>query len=195
MEDIFKIKLSDLKKHNLNLQEYLTLRYLYHKKHGDWEILIESFGPVSSIFINSLESKGYIKICKDIDDCSKVGELFELREKANQLFEETTDYFLKWLTMFPIKTPSGRYLSTTSDDTILGKKLRKKWKALFKNNTLMMQHVIDVLEAEMEWRRKNGKFEFMHNIETWLNQGDFEKYEYLLSDKKDKINKIRRDYE
>lgn len=195
MEDIFKIKLSDLKENKLNLQEYLTLRYLYHKKHGDWELLIESFGPISSIFMNSLESKGFIKICKDVGDCSNASEFFELREKANVLFEETTDYFLTWLGTFPIKTPSGRYLSTSSDDTIMGKKLRKKWKALFKNNSLQMAHAIEVLEAEMDWRRRNGKFEFMHNAETWLNQGDFEKYEYLLSDKKTEINKARRDYE
>lgn len=195
MNTTFKLDLNEIKKQNLNVQEYMTLRYLYHRKKDDWDELLQLFGPVSSMIMNSLQSKGFIKICNDAADCTKMGDVYELRVKSLDLFEGNVDYFLKWLIRFPIKTPSGRYLSTKGEDTIMGKKLRKKWNSLFKNDTLAMSKAIDVLDAEMEWRRKNGKFEFMHNAETWLNQGDFEKYEYLLQDKEKQFNKLREDFE
>jgi len=34
-------------------------------------------------------------------------------------------------------------------------------------------------------RRKSGSMEYIHNMETWLNQGDYDNYAYLLDEKKD----------
>ena len=163
-----------LKELGIDIFEYVALYLIY-----------EGRQDIDSKFLKSLEDKGFVKSDDKI----------YLRDKARLIFEQEKDYFCTWLASFPIKTPSNRYLSPVNPDTIMGQKLRKKWNSLFKNNAVAAQKAIEVLEAEMEWRRKTGKFEFMHNAETWLNQGDFEKYEYLLKDKKDIQSKIRQDYE
>lgn len=153
----------------------------------EYAILLSVYlGESTNISFSNLEKKGFIK---------QVDGKVELRENARVLFEQKKDYFHTWLATFPIKTPSKRYLSPVDPDTIMGQKLRKKWNSLFKNNANAAQHAIKVLEAEMEWRRKTGKFEYMHNAETWLNQGDFEKYAYLVEDKQESLSKIREDYE
>lgn len=185
------IDIEQIKKHNLSIIDYVHLKFFYHSKNGTETEYVENFGYVDSADLSGYGMTGWIKIIQNDDGSVD----FELRDKLRNLFEGKKDLFLTFLSNFPIKTPSGRYLGTKDENTIKGKKLRKKWNSLFKNNSLAAEKAIKVLDAEMEWRRKTGKFEFMHNAETWLNQGDFENYEYLLSDRKEIKTKIRSDYE
>ena len=32
-------------------------------------------------------------------------------------------------------------------------------------------------------RKNSNELQFMHNMETWLNQADYDKYSYLLDEK------------
>lgn len=179
-----KIDFELLIEKGLNINEYLDLKWLYDFKINNECKFLKLYNL--HLDLQHYESLQYIKIIENE---------YELRNKIRNLFEGNKDLFLTFLTRFPIKTPSGRYLSTKNEDTIKGKELRKKWNKLFKNNFIAAQKAIDVLDAEMEWRRKNGKFEFMHNAITWLNQGDFQNYEYLLREKKQINTKLREDYE
>ena len=182
----------DIKKINgisgLNLRLYLGLYYLYCLKLNPKlnHEFIQAHGPVDLADAKLLESLKYIKLINK--------DSFELREPARILFEGKKDLFYTWLLGFPIKTPSGRYLSPKGEETIKGKKLRAKWKKLFGNDTLIQQRVIDILAAELKWRKDSGKIEFMHNAETWLNQGDWEIYEDLLKEDETKINRQREDF-
>lgn len=184
------INIEDVVKLGLFINEYLDLKYLYCLKKSTEPEFTDNYQEPDIIHY---ENKGYIKL--DENSESEFQNKYELRDKIRNLFEGERDLFLTFLSTFPIKTPSGRYLGTQNENTIKGKNLRKKWNKLFKDDVLSAQKAIDVLEAEMEWRRKTGKFEFMHNAETWLHQGDFQNYEYLLNDKKSIKTKIRGDYE
>lgn len=188
--DIVSINVQDVKKNQLTIQEYMTLMYIYQRKIKEYEEFISCFGSLFQTILNSLESKGFIKLIK----AATFEESVHIRDKTKDLFEGEKDLFYEWLGKFPIKTPSGRYLSPKSETTIAGVKLRKKWDKLFKNKASMARKAINVLEAEMEWRRKQGKFEFMHNAETWLNQGDFEKYEDLLTARRKEKDKLYDNY-
>lgn len=176
MESI-TINIAKLKEFKLNAQEYLTLLFLYVNKTKDKEYqdFVKSFGIVSINQMKRLEQANFIKIPDHIKP-----ENYELREATMELFEGVKDLFITWILTFPVKTPSGRYLSPLGEDTVMAMKLKSKWKSRFGTDTILMQKVIDILQAEVNWRKKNGSMEYIHNAETWLNQGDWEKYEYLL---------------
>ena len=93
--------------------------------------------------------------------------------------------FYKFLSTFPIKTPKGRYLSPAGTEGVLVNNLKKKWNKIFKNKPLYEEKAINVLEAELSWRKKTNGLEYIHAAEAWLNGGDYEKYEYLLEDSKE----------
>ena len=172
------LNINAIVKAGLTIKTFLDLKYLYHKIKGGEELFVLNYGKLLFDDLYSYQKKGYIKIKHEDTNVE-----FELRNKLCDLFEGEKDYFYTFVVTFPIKTPSGRYLSVKKHDTIAGKELRKKWDKRFKNDAVAARKAIEVLEAEMAWRRKTGKFEFMHNAETWLNQCDFEKYEYLLDEK------------
>lgn len=137
----------------------------------------------------ALEQKGYIKIMSD-GIC--------IRHKLNKLFPsgedpEDIDLFEQWIDHYPTKvtkkTGGTRALSPATTDTILGKKLRKKWNSLFKKDIVLQQKVVDVLEAEVNDKKRSGDLEYMVNAERWLNGGFWELNEHLLENKiEDKYN-------
>ena len=116
-----------------------------------------------------------------------------LRGKGKSLFHVKRDIFLEWLGAYPIKvykTGGGtRALSPANDNTILGKKLRKKWEMSF-NDPNDEDKALRVLKAEVEMRRKSNDLEFMVEATRWLNQGFYQKYEYLLEESTDSSNGI-----
>ena len=192
--DTIKIHLEELKKTDLNVQEYITLTYIYHRKEKEYSNFVEMFGPLSSMHIKSLVSKGYLKqLTTDVKGKS-FDEIFSYRNKMIDLFEGEKDYFIEWFGKFPAKTPTGRHLSSLDPDTVMGKDCRKKWNRIFKNDARSARKAIQVLEAEMKWRRLTNKMEFMHNAKTWLNQGDYENYAHLLETDKTEVKRKFEDF-
>lgn len=150
---------------NLTLSEYVYLNSL-HKEENDSKI----FKIIDKIEEDDLQARGFIKITP---------EGIILRNKSIRLFEGT-DLFLKFLNTFPIKSPSGRYLSPLGNSGILASKVEKKWNSLFKGKPHLQKKAIEVLEAELSWRKDTGQMNFINQIDTWLNQANYEKYAYLL---------------
>jgi hypothetical protein len=187
------IKIDELKSEGLTVLQYLTLYVLYNAYNKNDMEFVYNFGQIPSILLDWAVKERYIRLVPEEEKKEKGN--YELRDKIRDLFEGNKDLFLEFLSRFPIKTPSGRYLGTKDENTVKGKELRKKWKKLFKDDAMKMKKALKVLDAEMEWRRKTGKFEFMHNALTWLNQGDYENYEHLLIDKVKTKNKTRSNYE
>ena len=180
------IDINEIAKYKLSIQVYLDLKYLYFNKIPGEELFVTHYGRVEPFKMYRYEALGFIKV---------IGNDYQLRNSMRDLFEGEKDLFLKWFSMFPLKTPTGRYLRPKDDDTIKGKTLRKKWNKHFRNNTIGAKKAIAVLEAEMSMRRQTGKFEYMHAAEAWLNGGDYEIYSDLLEEKEQRSTKRREDYE
>lgn len=152
-------------KNNITLSEYVYLKSLYDNENDP-----KIYQIIDKVEDDSLQSRGYVKV---------TSEGVVLRQKAINLFEGES-LFLKFLNTFPIKTPSGRYLSPLRHTGIAVKSIEKKWNKLFGKDPNLQAKVIKVLEAELNWRRTTGQMEFINQIDAWLNQGNFEKFEYLL---------------
>jgi hypothetical protein len=163
------------------------------------EITISDFFFMSSLHGNSyeenkamigyvnheeLQTKGFIKILGE--------DYFILREKGRALFIDTKNNFYRFLNAFPIKTPSGRYLSPKNLEGVAVNKIKDRFNRLFKNNVFHEDLAIRVLEAEVAWRKKTGQMEFMNACEAWLNMANYEKFEYLLEESENESK--REDY-
>lgn len=115
---------------------------------------------------------------------------FELREPAYALFETTDEekYWVEFWSAFPMKVPKrgggSRPLRASSLDAKDSQVCRKKYLTIIKGKPHLHEHIIKVLNAEVEMKRPIGDLQFMNAMEPWLNQRMWEKYEYLLEDKK-----------
>tara|TARA_R110002124_G_scaffold277751_1_gene449375 strand:- start:62 stop:613 length:552 start_codon:yes stop_codon:yes gene_type:complete len=163
------LPIDDIVKNDLSINEYLILYSIANNN------ALSGIIDSDVVALVNLEKKGFIKISN--------GELF-LRDKASVFFAEANDLFIKWLETYPVmvkKTHGGkRALSPANADTILGKKLSKKWKAVFKKDTDAQKQAIRVLELEVIEKTKSGDLEYMVEAARWLNEGYHEKYSYLL---------------
>lgn len=135
--------------------------------------------------LNYLEKEELIKITD-----SNTGE-FELRAKGEKLFsiDDADKAWYEFVSTFPFKVPSRnggtRPLRASDPDAISNKKAKEKYKRMIKNNPGLHSFILQVLKAEIEHRRNTISLQFMHNIDTWLNQRDWEKYSYLLEKEND----------
>lgn len=157
----------------LSIGEYY---YLYLKSVGK-PTSLEDVLVYGEINFEELQKEGFIKIMPDDSTI--------LRGKALDLFEDKRNNFFRFVETFPVKSPSGRYLSPAKLEGVAIDKLRKQWKKLFKDQRNAEDHVIRVLEAEIAYRKKKGNMDFMQACEAWLNGANYEKYEYLLEDAQD----------
>jgi hypothetical protein len=167
--DSITIPVDDIVKNKISINEYLIL---YNIANG---FVITGILETSVEALSGLESKGFIKISED--------SVF-LRDKASVFFAMNDDLFVKWLRTYPTsvkkKFGGNRALSPADEDTILGKKLRKKWEYIFKKDTKKQQMAIRVLELEVKDKTKSGDLEYMVEASRWLNEGYHEKYSYLI---------------
>lgn len=157
----------------LYVEEYLFLRNLVLT---GLDKIIQIEDVIRPINLQRLESLRFIKLSSD----NKI----LLRQSTVDMFNVDENLADKFIGLFPIKTPNGRALSPLRAG---GKKyddIVKKFNKIFKNKS-HAERAILVLEAEKAWRIKTDGLEFMHNIETWLNQADYENYEHLLEEDPD----------
>ena len=170
MDDI-KLPMDTIIKNGLTISEYLVLYDIVH------QYVITDYITDIIPSVLSLEVKGFIKL--------QGSEVF-LRDKTNQLFNPEEDYFTKWLKEYPtmVKKRYGgkRALSPASEDTILGKRLRKKWAMIFKKDIKAQEKAVMVLTLMVKDKRKSGDLEFMVEAARWLNEGFHEKYAFLVDD-------------
>ena len=167
--DNITIPVDDIVKNKISINEYLIL---YNIANG---FVITGILENSLQALTGLENKGFIKIQKDG---------VYLRDKASVFFALNDDLFIKWLRAYPtsVKKRHGgnRALSPADPDTILGKKLRKKWEMIFKKDVQKQNMAIRVLELEVKDKTKSGDLEYMVEATRWLNEGYHEKYSYLI---------------
>lgn len=167
-----QLNIDVLKKNNLTVSEYLYLRNLYVTgldKISDLHSIIDRFS------MDRLEAKGFIKISEE--------DGIVLRRRGRDLFDPES-IMDKFIVLFPTKTPiKKRYLSPTRLEGVAYNKIKTQWNRIFKNDQAKAQKAYDVLEAEIRMRQQTPDgLEFMNAIEVWLNQANYEKYEYLLDE-------------
>jgi hypothetical protein len=177
------INIDVLEEQQLSISEYVYLKALYDKrKPKDMKRIVSCIDRIEE---DALQMKGFIKITPNQE--------VVLRQKGASLFDSAS-LFTRFLVMFPVKTPSGRYLSPRGYETVMGRKLEDKWNKRFLNKPDKERRALEVLDAELKWRRENNKMEFMHNAETWINQGDYEKFEYLLDEQQEAEEHLYNDF-
>tara|TARA_R110002049_G_scaffold25856_2_gene90401 strand:+ start:1022 stop:1573 length:552 start_codon:yes stop_codon:yes gene_type:complete len=181
--DNITIPVDNIIKNGLSINEYLIL---YNTSNNN------SISGLIDAGVNalvSLESKGFIKL--------KDGEIY-LRNKSSLFFEIDDSLFLKWLNAYPttVKRKYGgkRALSPANLDTILGKKLKKKWISVFKKDIESQKKAIKVLELQVKEDTKSGNLEYFVEASRWLNEGYHEKYSYLLDEEKASSQYENEDY-
>lgn len=122
--------------------------------------------------LDILEKEGLVTI----DDSE--GNL-EATEALVELFE-SNDAFDTFYNLYPHIVTSvvgeKRILRSATTDTILGKKIRKKWDRITKGNPKIESEIISGLNKEIIDRTNSGNLFYMQLIETWLNNGTWEKY-------------------
>lgn len=165
----FHCNLEDLEAVGLTFTEYLVLFGIYN-------MVVYRNIDINEKVYDSLVKKDYIyKEDKD----------WKLSDKGFDFFAPKDLLFEKFIETFPTRVVdpiSGavRVLSPAGSNTIAGNKFRKKWDSLTKGNAQLQEHIIKCLEAEIRIRKNAGNLQFMRNIETWLNNGTWEDYEYAI---------------
>ena len=182
LEDI-TLPIGSIVENGLSINEYLLLYNIANNN------IISGLIDSSLESLINLEKKGFIKI---------IESTIHLREKASLFFVVNDDLFSLWLKTYPtsVKKRYGgqRALSPASTDTILGKRLKKKWESIFKKNIKKQEEAIKVLELEVKDKTKSGDLEFMVEAARWLNEGYHEKYSYLLDEEKASSQYENEDY-
>jgi len=181
--DNITIPIDDIVKNELSINEYLLL---YNVNNGY---------PISGLLDNSLSSlislerKGFIKLSDN--------EIF-LRDKSTVFFTDDENYFVNWIETYPtmVKKKYGgkRALSPASSETILGKRLEKKWIQIFKKDVEKQKKAVKVLELQVKDMTKSGDLEFMVEAYRWLNEGYHEKYSYLVDEESPQNHYENEDY-
>lgn len=164
MENIF-IDQREIKALGLNLNEYLSLMYI----NGviDYKCTTND--------LNRLVELGYIV---------RLGDNYILSPKSINYFQ-SSELFREFYNVFPHTVPDkvgdSRPLRTLNEVSQAGLITKGIWKKKVRGNINLQNHIIDVLKAEIDWRNNTGSLPYMNNIDTWLRQHNWEKYEYLLN--------------
>jgi len=114
------------------------------------------------------------------DYITQEGDDVLITSKGKEVFEPKKDLFTEFFTLFPHKVPDGRggfrVLGTSNPDTIFGNKMYKKWTILTKGDVELQKSIIEALKYELNYKKKTGSLTYMQNMDTWFNQGTWEKY-------------------
>lgn len=160
------IDLTEIKRLKLTLNEYLTLLSIKNILEYD----------ATEKDINGLIEKDYAKRLSN-------GQIIPSPKAVN--YFESTEGFIEFYTSFPHKVPGKfgeerplRNVSVESNGALVTKGIFKK---KTRGNQILQRHITDVLRAEVTWRENNNTLQYMNNIDTWLRQHNYEKYEYLLN--------------
>lgn len=164
------IDIENVRSLGLSVEEFLFLRNLVVPSE---QRIVNIEHVIRPINLDKLEQGMFIK---------KTPEGVIIRQKTKDLFQNPDSLADTFIGLFPIKTPKGRPLSPLRKGGKNYDDIVKKFKKHFTNQK-DAQHAIKVLEAELEWRRKTDNLEYMNAIDAWLNQRNYEKFEYLLEDK------------
>lgn len=168
------INILELTKHKLNLNEYLTLLKFQH----DAENKSFPFIPDENSILKLLERQ---MIIWDINE-----KRYVLRPEGIKVFKSDDDLFDEFYRIFPHKVPTEfgfRPVSTTDPEGVSAKVTRGIWERVIKNKPYLPEKIIANLKRELVHRQAENSLGYLQNIDTWLRQATWEKWEDIPNKK------------
>ena len=179
----------EIRKYKLNLNEYLTLMKLQHT--GEDKSFPYDPDPryfprlIADEFIEILSAE---MVGQEMVYTYKLGPAGIKVFKGDDLFEE-------FYSTFPYKVPVGntgfRPVSTQDVNGVSAKVTRGIWDRVTKNKPYLQRQIIDNLKKELEYRKNDGSLAYLQNIDTWLRQATWEKWDSIPDKKSSSNNYIK----
>jgi len=161
-----------LKAYEISADDYL---YLYIIQRNGYEYLQTlTLNPD----IDTMIDKGYLELSEDIHI---VTDAFKLLATNNYdvMFAELID-------TYPMKVQSPtrgvRILHAKDPNAKANDKAKRKYKKIIKTNKNTHDHIIKCLKIQLDVDKDN--LGYMQNLETWLNNHTWEKYEDISYENK-----------
>ena len=125
--------------------------------------------------LEELERKGYIKIGETVDT-------HVIRQEFIDLFVSNFEsMFAELLGTYPMKVNSSsrgiRVLHAKDPDAMANKKAKNRYKKIVDNKLYKHKYIMKCLDKQLAIERNN--LEYLQNLETWINNHTWEKYENL----------------
>ena len=122
-----------------------------------------------------LEKNGYIKIGETPDN-------HVIRQEFLDLFVSNFDsMFAELVSTYPMKVNSSsrgvRVLHANNPDAMANKKAKNRYKKIVNNKLYKHKYIMKCLDKQLAIERNN--LEYLQNLETWINNHTWEKYENL----------------
>jgi len=162
----------------------------------DFDVLKETkMSPDDFIFLYIIYRKGFNYLQQlnlkpnveqlQLDGYIKLGEAPEnhvIRQNFIDLFISDFDQmFAELVSTYPMKVNSPgrgiRILHAKDPDAKANDKCRNRYKKIINNKPYKHKHIIKCLETQLKVERDN--LGFLQNLETWINNHTWEKYENL----------------
>jgi len=176
------LNIIEIRKLKLNLNEYLTLMKFQHEANG------ESFPFVP-------DDRYYERLLKDEfivpKEDSPLG--YGLGPAGIKVFKGD-DLFEEFYAAFPAKVPTEmgfRPVSTGDPTGVSAAATRAIWDRVTKNKPYLQRLIIDNLKRELDHRKADGSLAYLQNIDTWLRQATWEKWNDIPDKKSAGSNYIK----
>jgi hypothetical protein len=185
-----EIDVKYLTEHLVSCEEFCILQLLYFKQETLFNDYIQKVeNTYITEVVDDLMDKGYIITKPDLIDLNRIETLILDRSKCAKLFGESDEdtAFYTFFSTYPQKVQSrGGYrpLRPAGVDAKATLVLKKKYFAKVGKKVKEQERVQAILEAELEARKKNNSLTYMPAMEAYLNGYQWEKSEYLLTEKK-----------
>ena len=170
-----EIDLELLKTTNLSADEYIGLYLVFRKGYT----YIDELNL--NIDWNNLETKGYIKDSVVTD-------------KFKQLFYNNFDaMFDELMSIYPSKVESSngvRVLHAVDPKAKSNLKARNRYKKVVGNKLHVHNRIIKLLKVQLNVQQDN--LAYLQNLETWINNHTWEKYENIKENDRTNTKRITR---
>jgi hypothetical protein len=177
---IITIDIDILKTEGISADDFTALYLLYNKQYDIFDSLKLIWNP------ENLEEKGFLKVM------GETPKDYIVRQEFLDLFLDSFDrMFAELLNTYPMKVNingSVRVLHAIDPKAKNNLKSKKKYQAILSGKPYLHKHIIKCLDNQLNIMR--GSLGYMQNLETWLNNHTWEKYEDVNID--DDENRITR---
>jgi len=125
--------------------------------------------------LEKLQRENYIKLGQTVDT-------HVIRQEFIDLFSSNFDsMFAQLISTYPMKVYSKnrgvRILHARDPDAKANEKNKKRYKKIVDSKPFKHKHIMNCLDKQLTIERDN--LEYMQNLETWINNHTWEKYENL----------------